>query len=393
MALSRVCRPSQHRTERPITSIPARATFVYRGQLHVELSRIQFLLAAVCATFGEVDAVLLSPGSGATADEFEAFARQFPNVRTCSFVPAGRTSQMAARRRVATLVAPDAATIVAVGFSAAAFLPDRRCLVWCVNGIPEERLLHRRTLAQRLAVWLAWRAAKRLRAQCTVVVSQPMADLMEHRVGGRQFVVPNAVDLSVFEPSTRDKPVYLTYQGGGSPWQGLDRLALVWRELYAIAPHLRFRVITTDPRAHVLAEGLPNEAVEIGSTHDPREMAAMLGESRLGFLFRAPDVVNEVSWPMKLGEYLAAGTPVVVTRCGWDAERLIEQHAAGLVVDWDASPADTARRIAEYVELLDGERPAGLATAAAALSASLWGPALQAEMTAVASGSRERVES
>ncbi|MEO6495762.1 MAG: hypothetical protein ABIP99_23265, partial [Ilumatobacteraceae bacterium] len=144
-------------------SIPARATFVYRGQLHVELSRIRFLLAAVCATFDEVDAVLLSPGSGATADEFEAFARQFSNVRTCSFVPAGRTAPFAARRRVTAVIAPDAATIVVVGFSAAAFLPDRRCMVWCVNGIPEERLLHRRTLSQRFVVWLGWRAAKQLR--------------------------------------------------------------------------------------------------------------------------------------------------------------------------------------------------------------------------------------
>ena len=118
------------------------ATFIYRGQLGIELSRIRFLLAATCATFDKVDVVLLSPGAGASRTEWEDFARTFPAVRSCAFVRAGSGSVLRVRRHLAELIAPDAADVIGVGFSVAAFLPMRKCLAWAVNGIPEERLLH-----------------------------------------------------------------------------------------------------------------------------------------------------------------------------------------------------------------------------------------------------------
>ena len=213
-----------------------RVTFVYRGQLSVEQSRLEFLLAAVCRVFFEVDAVMLSPGHGGDAAEFEAFARVHPNVRSCTFLPTGRWRRGRARRALRGVIANDVDRIIGVGFSVASYLPRRSCRVWCVNGIPEERLLHRRGLLDHAAVRVAWRSARRCRSALNVVVSDPMAHLMTERVGGATLVVPNTVDRSVFRADPAAHPRYLTYQGGGSPWQGLERLAEVWWELHRLEP-------------------------------------------------------------------------------------------------------------------------------------------------------------
>lgn len=350
----------------------ARVTFVYRGQLTVEQSRLRFLLAATCRAFTEVDAVMLSPGMGATAVEFEAFARVHSNVRSCTFLEAGRWRRGRARRAVRRTIADDAAAVVGVGFSVAPYLPRRSCRLWCVNGIPEERLLHRQGAAERAAVRLAWRSARRCRPGLTVVVSSPMAQLMAARLGGATLVVPNTVDRSVFRTDPGAPPRYLTYQGGGSPWQRLDRLAEVWQELHRLEPEVRFRVVTQDPRAHVLASHLPPDVVDVQATTDPAVVAGLLREARLGFLLREPNLVNEVSWPMKLGEYLSAGAPVVLTRCGWDAEHVVARHEAGLIVDWDAPPHRTARHILDYLDELGDERPPGVEAAAEELDEVRW---------------------
>lgn len=348
------------------------ATFVYRGQLHVELSRIRFLLAATCSAFQEVDVVLLSPGVGASEAEVEDFGRSFPNVRRISFIAAERFSAARVRRDLREVISADARAVIGVGFSVGAYLPGRTCAVWCVNGIPEERLLHGDTVRNRLAVWLAWRSAGRVKASRTIVVSEPMADLIKNRCGGTPVVVPNAVDTAVFCSDPNVLPKFLTYEGGGSPWQGLDRLAAVWKELHRIDPSLRFRVITQDDRAKQLANSVPPAVVEVRSTSDHHEVAELLQEARLGFLIRAPGVVNRVSWPMKLGEYLGAGAPVVVSRCGWDAERLVETFAAGLVIDWSDAPEVTATSISRYLTAIGSGRPPGVELAAAELDAQRW---------------------
>lgn len=347
------------------------ATFIYRGQLGIELSRIRFLLAATCAAFDKVDVVLLSPGAGSSRTEWEDFARTFPAVRSCAFVRAESSSVLRVRRRLAELIAPDA-DVIGVGFSVAAFLPMRKCLAWAVNGIPEERLLHGSNLRSRLAVRLAWMAAKRIDPALTVVVSDPMARLVNRRVGATTIVVPNAVDRGTFRTEHEPPRTFLTYQGGGSPWQGLDGLAAIWEALHRSDPSLRFRVITQDDRAKTLADRLPSEVVDIRSTGDANELASYLSEARLGFLVRAPGIVNEVSWPMKLGEYLSSGVPVAVTRCGWDAERLIERHSAGLVIEWGAPPAETAAQIVRYLNQIGSSSPPGVESAASTLDSGVW---------------------
>ena len=296
-----------------MSSLPSTALVVYRGQLGIERSRIDFILSAACRAFDRVEFFHLSPGLGATQEDVDRFTAQYDNVRSTHFLAAPRSAARRVRGALRERVTNGENYVVAVGFSATAFLPQRRCDMWFVNGVPDERLESSPGILSRLAVRGAWGMARLARPASIVVVSEPMRTLVCQRLRANTVVVvPNAVDREVFAPDPRVAPAYITYQGGGSPWQGLERLNLVWRALYALDPRLRFRVISHDPRSEVLSDGMPAAVVDFRSASDAPSVARSLQEARLGFVFRAPGIVNEVSWPMKFGEYLACGAPVVV---------------------------------------------------------------------------------
>lgn len=357
-------------------------TLVYRGQLEIERSRMEFILSGLSRCFDAVDVVHLAPGVGSDEEHVRTFANSFGHVRHVESVAAGTTRVRSGRRSLRRLLRDDATSIVAVGFSAWPFVAGLHCRAWFLNGVPEERLLTRDSRLDRLFVSASWRGARAVRSDLHVVVSEPMAAMVTSRLSPlRVEVVPNAVDLTTYRPDSSATPTYLTYQGGGSPWQGLARLAEVWSAIHTLDPSLRFRVISRDPRTAVLAGGLPEEVIELVSADGPGAVAHLLEQSRLGFLYRAPGVVNAVSWPMKLGEYLAAGAPVVVSDCGWDLAPLVTEHEAGVVVSWTDPPSVTARSVVDYLHSIEGRRPPGVRAAAESLAADRWHAELQRMLT------------
>lgn len=348
------------------------AVFIYRGQLGIERSRIEFLLDVAIKAFGAVDVIHLYPGRDGSLDMWDHFTRLRPGIASVRLLDA-RVTRARAIRRALSWIHRSGRAVVAVGFSVAAFLPNQRCDIWCINGIPEERLLTRDTAVSRGLVRLSWAAAKRIRAKLVVTVSQPMSDLMRHRLRTASFIeVPNTVDTTTFQPRTAAERHFVTYLGGASPWQGLERLREVWRALFELDETLRFRVISQDSRASILGEGVPAHAIEFVSTNNPSVIAEWMSEAKLAFLFRAPNLVNQVSWPMKFGEYIAAGVPCIVSRVGWDLETLIKRFGVGTIVDWHDDPTATAERILQHLADPTSREKADFTGATEYLSHQAW---------------------
>ncbi len=248
---------------------------------------------------------------------------------------------------------PRASLALAIGFTSLSFARAVRAerLVWCVNGIPEERLLHRDGGRQRVAVETMWRTARLGRTpDAAVTVSQPMAELVQDRVGSSMptFVAPTVVNRSTFR-LRRAGPGALTYIGSGAPWQDLPLLAEIWSAVHRLDPRLRFRVVSRDDRADVLRRALPPDVIESVSAADPAAVAAQLRDTQLGFIVRRPHLVNTVSYPTKFGEYVASGVGVVTTDIGWDIGSLVRSTGCGLVLDVDDSPSRMAEHIVGFV--------------------------------------------
>lgn len=325
------------------------AVFIYRGQLGIERSRIEFLLDVAIQAFGSIEIIHLFPGRNGSLSMWDHFTRPRQGIESVRLLDA-RVSRVRAIRRALSWIRPSGRPVFAVGFSVAAFLPNRRCDIWCINGIPEERLLTRDTAVSRGLVRLSWATARRINAKLVVTVSQPMSTLMRSRLPSTRVIeVPNTVDTKIFHPRIDDERPYVTYLGGASPWQGLERLGEVWVAMYELDDSLRFRVISQDSRASILGKGLPTHAVESVSTQDPSVVAEWMSQAKVAFLFRAPGLVNQVSWPMEFGEYIAAGVPCAVSRVGWDLESVVERFRVGVVVNWHDDPKATAATVLQYL--------------------------------------------
>jgi glycosyltransferase involved in cell wall biosynthesis len=258
----------------------------------------------------------------------------------------------AALRTLSDRRRPRPALTLAVGFTS---LPFARAvgaerLVWCVNGIPEERILHHDGPRQRAVAAAMWRGARLGRApDAAVTVSQPMAELVRRRIGDMPtFVAPTVVDRSTFR-ARRPGPGVLTYIGSGAPWQNLPLLAEIWSALHRLDPALRFRVVSRDDRADVLRRALPADAVEAVRADSPAAVAEQLRDTQLGFIVRRPHVVNTVAYPTKFGEYVASGVGVVTTDIGWDIAGLVRSTGCGVVLDVDEAPGCIAERVAGFL--------------------------------------------
>ena len=239
----------------------------------------------------------------------------------------------------------------------------------------EERLLYDDSRRARAITASLWRSARLgPRPDVAITVSRPMSALVASRMGvGHTFELPTAVDRAVFQPRSKDEPPLLNYTGSGAPWQNLDLLSSVWAQVASLDEDVRFLVVSRDERARVALEGLPPERTEIVAGHGPGHVAELTAGARLGFAIRRPHLVNEVSYPTKFGEYVAAGTEVVATDIGWDMADVIERTGCGLLVDWRARPALIAEQVVEHLQhRADADRASACASAASEMDRDQW---------------------
>jgi glycosyltransferase involved in cell wall biosynthesis len=372
---------------------------LYRGPFQGR--RLGFLLESISRVHGDVDLTWLNPRLEPGVETrwfFEWVDEWWPFVARRAEVDGSVRSLPHVVRHLRRRLGRRPAIVYTIGSLALPYgrAVGPRALVWCINGIPEERLLHDRGWRSQTAVrveWLVARAGRR--PNVVVTVSGPMGKLVERRLPGTRWIkAPTCVDLETFRPPANVTRSRLTYVGSGAPWQCLDLLAGVWSELYRLDPSLRFRVISRDDRTRVLTVGMPASAVEVRGAELPQDVATALWEAELGFLLRTPGIVNETSFPTKFGEYVAAGVPVVSTDVGWEPAAMVRRTGCGVIVDWRAEPSVIAketlalrRRAAQ-----NGDIRQACQEAAAMLARERWVDALGRALRDELAGAQDRAD-
>lgn len=321
----------------------------YRGPL--ERSRLGFLLELFLSLGSDVNFFWLLPHPKFYNSEnqvLEPFMSSFPGLEY-KIIPAPLSKIYSVRSEIKKIVETGKeVAVVSIGFTAPYFLPKRIKAnhIWCINGIPEESLLHTNSWLKRLQVKSKWKTlAFQYKPDLILTVSKRMNTYVSGFFPGiKSYAIPLCVDLDRFKRGM-NKPKYYTYSGSGAPWQNLGFLSLVWTELHRLDPAIKFRVISRDSRTKVLATGIPKESIEFVGTSDLDELADFLSEAKVGFLLREDSLVNRVSFPTKLSEYLASGSWVVVSDLDWDISEIVSDFKVGVLV----SPKSTPKQIASYI--------------------------------------------
>ncbi len=198
-----------------------------------------------------------------------------------------------------------------------------------------------------------------------VCVSQAMADHLRVHFGcdaSKISVIPCAVDIAQFAQARVDRDRLrvqlqltnkrvLVYCGALQRYQMPHEGARLFAAILKAEPSAHFLVLTreTSQMAIIFKHmNVPRESFTIlAVAHD--EVPRYLGAADAGLLLRERCKVNEVASPVKFGEYMASGLPVVISEGIGDYSSLVQNQGVGVVLPTLEENAETVGRIANLL--------------------------------------------
>ncbi|MBD3410219.1 MAG: glycosyltransferase [Ignavibacteriales bacterium] len=199
-----------------------------------------------------------------------------------------------------------------------------------------------------------------LRADATVVVSNAFRDYVADAYDLPQsaidkvVVIPNGFAKERFDYAEADrkrlkndrfgKRIVVAYAGAVASWHMFSETVEAFIRLRAKRPDAFFLVLTHQ------GERAKEALHQTAATSDEYLVAEAYGDdygcllslADFGFSFRIRDVVSRVSAPIKFGEYLAAGLPVLLSPEIGDTEAIARENRLGVVVRDHQSDLDRA---------------------------------------------------
>jgi glycosyltransferase involved in cell wall biosynthesis len=152
----------------------------------------------------------------------------------------------------------------------------------------------------------------------------------------------------------------LVYLGSLGTWYMVDEMVELFAAVRERFPEARLLVVSPDSAAPVVARalslGIPEDAlVTRSATRD--EVPGLLAAADVGISFIRPSYSKTASSPTKLGEYMAAGLPVITNAGVGDVARIIERTGAGIALR-ELTPATYGEAAEALPRLLALERHA-----------------------------------
>lgn len=235
-------------------------------------------------------------------------------------------------------------------FDADGFMADERLDFggWRASGLPYRALRHVEAQGVRRA------RAVICRTDRAKAILSERSGLRLQAVEPKIFVVPNAKDGTTFTPGSdaerratrarfgiaEDAP-WIVYVGSIAPQYCPELMLDAFARILQLRPDAKLSCFTFQREA-LLAQarerGIPTAALHV-ATLLPREVPAVLAAGDLGIAVRREVPSQRGVCPIKVGEYLLCGVPVVTTRVGDLSEQLGDSEAALLVRSDDPNAA------------------------------------------------------
>ncbi len=179
------------------------------------------------------------------------------------------------------------------------------------------------------------------------ILAGPMFGVPEDKV----HVIPCCADLDRFHPSAvkaedvrairrawkiPEDAFVVMYLGSVGTWYMLPEMLAWFKGLLEHQPEALFAFVTGEPEAYLMeaadAAGVPRDKVRVGKA--PHEyVPAHLAMADLGIFFIKPVFSKQASSPVKMGEMMGMGLPLVCNSGVGDVDAILQQTGAGLAVD------------------------------------------------------------
>lgn len=178
------------------------------------------------------------------------------------------------------------------------------------------------------------------------------------------IVIPCCVDIEKFaidiaarveirkQFNIAENSKLICYCGNVAKWQKTELIVNLFGEITRRRTDFKFLFITQNDREFkeiALRNQLPESCYYVvQSSH--KEVPRLLSAADAGIIMRDDNVVNNVASPIKIGEYLACGLPVILTRGIGDYSEQIAKADIGLLLD---TSKDQAQQVIEFMDKPD----------------------------------------
>lgn len=222
-------------------------------------------------------------------------------------------------------------------------------------------LWRRGSLAYRLARWSEESCL--VAADAVAVLTELRRREVEGRTRHGAAVLPCAVDMDRFR---RDEAAgarlraelglagrVLVYVGKSGGWYLTEPMLDFAKAAEAALGPVSLLVLTGDPPERFAVPAAARGLRCVVRRAAPEEVPAFLSAAEAGLSFRSTAPSQRAASPIKNGEYLACGLPVVTTPGAGDSSEMVERRRVGLVVGALAAP--DYERVATRLAALLGE--------------------------------------
>ncbi|MGD8778207.1 MAG: glycosyltransferase [Ignavibacteria bacterium] len=150
----------------------------------------------------------------------------------------------------------------------------------------------------------------------------------------------------------KSKFVKGVYVGSAAPWQNVDELFSLISVSKENNYPIKFDLITYQKEIfRSKLSTIDNTDLITINSYPSDEVAPELRKYNFGILIRKESLASEVSSPLKLGEYLASGLPVLAWPGIGDSEEIIKKYNIGVIV----KNKDYSKALEDMIELLSDE--------------------------------------
>ena len=201
-----------------------------------------------------------------------------------------------------------------------------------------------------------------------ICVSENLKKQLENNTNvliDRYGIISCGVDFDYFESSITpleykdiiNEKIVLGYSGGLQKWQNIDKIINIVARLREIDSNIYLMIFTNHSidiyKKLLLKIGEENYNVKALKAKD---IPSYLKLFDAGFLLRDNWVLNKVSSPTKMCEYLAAGVPVICTQYSGDYARSVFFEETGFILDGTDVTDLELKRIYSWLRMVKAQK-------------------------------------
>ena len=150
-------------------------------------------------------------------------------------------------------------------------------------------------------------------------------------------VIPCATDTQLFTPVSVRKTKNLTigYLGSLGTWYMLPEMLSLFKAIQKQYPKSNFIILTPDNSEQVYTEAekqnIPKESIDVRFA-ERQELPSILSTFDIGIFFIKPSFSKQASSPVKQGELMSMGIPVITNSGVGDTDEIINKYKSGILI-------------------------------------------------------------